>query len=498
MDYATLTTTLLATSFATSLLPLTLRLLPVISQAAQLIGAFLAAEPTPSACHHFETQLQATLRELGRIIVEWTYNHIESDDRHLMPNHLRFDGDWYRRRAKTPNRCVATLFGTITLWRYLYQPIHGVERSIFPLEIRLGLEAGLATPALAEWVAQAMTASTQNTVLAALKCDYGVSWSVASLRTVIAGVAQGMEPHRQDGQVAQVLKWLEQADQSRGGRKAVLAVGRDGLMLPIRGQECYREGATATVSVYDRRGRRLGTVYLGRMPEPGQETLSRQLTALLEAVLAQWTGPLPRLAYITDGGYQQTRYFRRVLKRMRHPRHPGQRLEWEWVVDYYHACEYVYKLSEALFSDAKRAQAWARKMCHWLKTKPRGINRVLHSAAAIRRRRMVVGKKREQYRNACNYLRKRIRFLDYCRYRSNHLPIGSGVTEAACKTVFTQRLKQSGMTWKLEGGQRIVDLRVIQLSGVWSDVYQAYIQAKTLPEIGTQEESGKNKPKKVA
>jgi hypothetical protein len=29
----------------------------------------------------------------------------------------------------------------------------------------------------------------------------------------------------------------------------------------------------------------LGTVYLGRMPEPGQKTLSRQLTALITAVL---------------------------------------------------------------------------------------------------------------------------------------------------------------------------------------------------------------------
>src|SRR5512135_3168283 len=88
-------------------------------------------------CVHLlrEGQLHATLRELGRIILEWTYNHIEPDDRRLMPSHLRFDGDWYRRRAKTPNRCVATLFGTITLWRYLYQPIHGVERSIFPLGV---------------------------------------------------------------------------------------------------------------------------------------------------------------------------------------------------------------------------------------------------------------------------------------------------------------------------------------------------------------------------
>ena len=95
-------------------------------------------------------------------------------------------------------------------------------------------------------------------------------------------------------------------------------------------------------------------------------------------------------------------------------------------------------------------------------------------------------------------MRKRIRFLDYCQYRNNHLPIGSGVTEAACKTVFTQRLKQSGMTWKLEGGQWIVDLRVIQLSGIWPEVYQAYLEAKTLPDMGTQGGIGKNKSKKVA
>ena len=498
MDHATCFRLLSATHFATSLLPLTVRLIPVLTEIGRLIVGFRRAELTPQVGHQFETQLHAQLRELGRIIVAWTFNHIEPRDRRDMPNQMCFQGVWYRRRSKTPNRKVATLFGTITLWRYLYQPLHGVEPSIFPLEIRLGLEVGLATPALTERVGQAAVTSSQNSVLEYLKRTHGVSWSVASLRRVIAGLSEGMESHRHDASVAQVLKWLEQAYASRGGRKPVLAVGRDGLMLPIRGEACYREGATATVSVHDRKGRRLGTVYLGRMPEPGQETLSRQLTAVIEDVLRQWNGPLPRLAYITDGGNHQTQYFRRVLKRMRHPRCPGQRLKWEWVIDYYHASEYIYKLSEALFSDAKRAHGWARKMCRWLKTKPRGIYRVLHSAAAIRRRRMVVGEKRKQYHKAYDYLRKRIRFLDYCEYRRNHLPIGSGVTEAACKTVFTQRLKQSGTTWSLEGGQWIVDLRVVHLSGIWPQVYQAYLQAKILPEMGTQEGSRKRKPRKAA
>src|SRR3954469_2382280 len=497
MDHATVGVTLLATPFAASLGPLTLRLLPVISRVAQLIVAFRAAEPTPSACHQFEAQLQAALRDLGRIIVEWAYNHVEPDDRLLMPDHLRLDGDWYRRRDKSPNRSVATLFGTITLWRYLYRPIHGVERSIFPLEIRLGLAAGRATPALAERVARTAVDATQGTVLADLRRDQGVAWSVATLRAVIAATWEGMAPHLHDAQVAQVLAWLRQADASRGARKPVLAVGRDGVFVPIRGDDSYREAATATLSVHDRAGERLGTVYLGRMPEPGQATLSGQLTALITAVLAGWSGPTPRLAYVTDAGHHPTEYYERVLKPMRHPCRPGERLRWEWVVDYYHACLYIHDLSEALFRDARHAQAWARKMCRWLKEKPRAINRILHSAAAIRSRRVVLGRTKA-YRKAYGYLRAHIRHLDYAEYRRKPLPIGSGVTEAACKTVFSQRLKRSGIAWSEEGGQRIVDLRVIHLSGVWSRVHQSYLQSKMIPDKPTQEGKAKRKPRKAA
>ena len=82
--------------------------------------------------------------------------------RGLQPNH--FHGEYYRRRHKTANRHVATLFGTITLRRFLYQPVEAAERSIFPLEIRLGLAAGIATPALADRVAQYSARCTQNQV----------------------------------------------------------------------------------------------------------------------------------------------------------------------------------------------------------------------------------------------------------------------------------------------------------------------------------------------
>jgi hypothetical protein len=497
MADATWYAALLATPFASSLIPLTLRLIPLIVEVAREIQRFRSGEPTPQATYHFENRLDHLLRGMGREIVDWVYNHLEPHDPERMPIHLHFDGDWYRRRGRTPNRQVATLFGTITLWRFLYQPIHGVERSIFPLEIRLRIEARRATPALAERVAEGAACGPQNAVRALLRRDHGISWSIATLRQVTATLSRGMGPGHRAASVAQVLAWLEQAHSSKGTRKPVLAVGRDGVFVPIRDQDSYREAATATVSVHDRAGRRLGTIYLGRMPEPDQPTLSDQLTALICDVLRSWSGPLPRLAYITDAGHHSTAYYETVLKPMEHPHRPGQQLEWEWVVDFWHACQYIHRMAEELFGGTREGHAWARKMCRWLKGKPHGAFRILHSAAALRKRRGLHGSKK-LFQTAYDYLAHRLRHLNYRRYRQCHLPIGSGVTEAACKTVFTQRLKQAGMSWSLEGGQVIVDLRVIHLSGIWEEVYHWYLQSKMLPEIRTQQGSTKEQPSKAA
>lgn len=492
MSDSTLPAVLLTIPWARVPLALLGRLLPVIRETAQLIQQFRTSDITPTAAFEFENALNGLLREIGRLIVDWVYNHLEPDEPELLPTRLHFDGEYYRRRKKTPNRHVATLFGTITLMRFLYQPVESAESSIFPLEIRLGLEAGIATPALADCVAHYSANCTQNQVREILTRDHGVGWSVKTLRKVTASVSAGMAEHRHAAQVAKVLSWLKQADASSGNRKPVLAAGRDGIFLPIRNEPCYREGATATLSVYDRCGQRLGTVYLGHMPEAGQGTLSDQLTALIEDVLATWNGLLPRLAYVTDAGHHPTEYFDNVLNNMRNHRRPDEYLAWEWVVDYYHACEYISKLAEALFGAAGReVHAWAAKMRKWLKNKPGGINRVLHSAAAVRHKRGLLGTVRA-YEQAYNYLRGHMPFMDYVDYRNRHLPIGSGVTEAACKTVFTQRFKQSGMSWDIEGGQTIVDLRVIHLSGVWGQVRQQYLSSKTLPNIPTQPQLHRN------
>ena len=125
---------------------------------------------------------------------------------------------------------------------------------------------------------------------------------------------------------------------------------------------------TGTVSVLDRRGKRLGTVYLAYTPEPGQQTMSSELTGLCRALLERWQGPWPRLCYVTDAGDNETAYYERVLRRMKHPL-TGAKLEWIRMVDYYHASQRIWTMAEVLFAQGPRTASWARKMQKLLRSR---------------------------------------------------------------------------------------------------------------------------------
>ena len=246
----------------------------------------------------------------------------------------------------------------------------------------------------------------------------------------------------------------------------------------------------------DRRGRRLGTVYLAYVPEFGQGTMSKQLTLLVKEVLRRWQGPLPRLSYVTDSGDNETTYYDKVLARMKHPR-TGAKLEWLRVADYYHASERLWTMAEQLYGKSSRATSWARKMQKWL-LKPSGTYRVLHSAAALRQQHKLRGKKLADFNRAYRYVRDRMRYMRYSDYRKLGIPLGSGVTEAGCKTVYTQRLKLSGMRWQSAGAQRILNLRVLRLSGVWDDAYQRVLRGIQQPQTRGQAAKAKSRAKKAA
>jgi hypothetical protein len=487
-----------ATDCGAAHLPLEDHLQPALQQLLDLAARFRAAAVSPEATLQFEQQLQLHLREMGRQVVEHTCNALEPHDIHVLPKHVRFEGACYTRLGRKTPQHVWTLFGQVCLRRVGYRSTcKDGSPTLFPLVHSLGLIHG-ASPALASQAGRLFCSAgmTQSQVRERLRAEYGVGWGVKKLRQFLAELSERLTPQRHDSQKTRLLELLAQAHASKGKHKPVLAVGRDGITMGIRVKKgsVFEVATTGTLSVYDRSGKRLGTVYLAYAPQPEQTQMSKELTRLVRDVLAAWQGPLPRLCYVTDAGKSETSYYRRVLAVMRHPV-TKQRLKWVRVVDYYHASQRVWTMAERLLGKGRGASCWAVKMLKWLLL-PGGVNRVLHSATAHQWRLGLRGKKKKEFEKAYNYLRKRMKYLRYAQYRAQGIPVGSGVTEAACKTVYTQRLKLSGMRWAKApsrndavGAQTVLNLRVLLLSGVWDHAFLMALKTVKVVKILTNEAS---------
>ena len=262
---------------------------PALQRLGQLVEAFSHQRVTPAEMFRFEQDLHREGRLL-RVTMQWACDRLEASEVQSLPKHVWFEASWYTRlNEKTPQN-VWTRFGQIRLWRVGCRPTDkSGDATIFPLALSLGL-VHRATPALAERAACLLGGSgmTQLQTLERLRQDHGVRWGDAKLRQVTHAVSQALADERHETQVEQLLQWLKQAAASKGKHKPIVSVGRDGITMGIRIRcgRLFEVATTGTVSVLDRRGRRLGTVYLAYIPESGQPTMSRELTGLLRDLLA--------------------------------------------------------------------------------------------------------------------------------------------------------------------------------------------------------------------
>ena len=99
------------------------------------------------------------------------------------------------------------------------------------------------------------------------------------------------------------------------------SVSLDGVMVALRAGEggcaeaCWREASCGTVSFHDAKGKRMKTLYLGRMPESGKVRLKAQLAS--EVAHIRRVRPEIRIGAVADGGRRQLDLPREPLARDR-------------------------------------------------------------------------------------------------------------------------------------------------------------------------------------
>src|SRR5271170_7869561 len=98
------------------------RIEPQLKALFETVVDFLEQPVSAVSTAAFEKEVALRLRELGRQVVETTYNQIEPSSTTELPSTIRWEAVAYRPvGSKTPNRYVASLFGTLTLWRHGYR-----------------------------------------------------------------------------------------------------------------------------------------------------------------------------------------------------------------------------------------------------------------------------------------------------------------------------------------------------------------------------------------
>ena len=79
------------------------------------------------------------------------------------------------------------------------------------------------------------------------------------------------------------------------------------------------------------------------------------------------------------------------------------------------------------------------------------------------------------------FFRKHRQRMLYHALKAEGVAIGSGVVEAANKTLVTQRMKRSGMRWRIAGGQAVLTFRALIKSARFDRAWKAIIGATDTP-----------------
>jgi len=233
-----------------------------------------------------------------------------------------------------------------------------------------------------------------------------------------------------------------------------LVFSLDGAYL-LMSQEGYREAMVGNISLYDSEGERQHTIYFGAAPEYGKASFKKRYEIEIQRLKARYPDAL--CLGIADGAKDNWTFL---------APHVDQQL-----LDFYHVTEYLANASHAVYpkKDQKIARKqWLSAACHQLKHEPQAAQAIYDELDKIEASKLSE-KRQQELKATCTYFKNnKENRMDYAKHVHENLPIGSGVTEAACKTLVKQRLCGSGMRWKKRGARIVLSLRaLVQTTNRW-------------------------------
>jgi hypothetical protein len=400
--------------------------------------------------YDFEKELHARLMEAEREIIGGVMAASDVD-----ADAIEIEGRVHRRVLRSAQTYM-TAAGPVNVERWLYKDRRDpTAHALAALDLKLGIVEGFWTTRAAEqasWVVTQMTPQKAEDLFGRVG---NMEPSKSSLDRLPKALGERWEAERE--KYEQVLREAIVVPEEAYS----IALSIDGVLAPIdggasptevrasaasegrrsKGPAGYREMGCATLAFCDVKGDLISAIRFGRGPESKKLTLKETLRKDLAHVLEHH--PELKLAKITDAGGDNWEYTATLP--------PGPE-----ILDFFHATEHLAAAIAAVYGDGTIATRHKFELLRErLLMEDCGAEAVIDALAYLKRTHPRLAK----VTKVLAYFRKNKNRMRYAQWKREGFMIGSGVVEAACKTLVAQRLKLSGMRWGTRGAQAILTMR---------------------------------------
>jgi len=380
-------------------------------------------------------------------------------------------GDREYHKTKSQEVDYFTCAGKIKIKRTQYKhPVYGT--TVYPLNLRAGIVCDHWTPQAAKIATLATAEMTPYSAEKLFKEIGAMIPSKSSLDRLPKKINQRLDFHSQylaekirehnpipenATQLAVSLDGVHVAIQKLKGQRRFTT---DRSFTKTRGQTIkvhedysrYREASCGTVSYLDKDGELLQTHYYSRMPEERKVKLKSLLEEHVKHALKE--RPDIKIIAIADGAKDNWTFIDETF--------PSATK----ILDFYHAAEHLKKAIDTIYSDPQKATEAFEKQRSILRHSPRGIDKIIDHLTRHYR-----SKPSDGLRCEINYFKSNRTRCNYFETANQCNPIGSGIVEAACKSLVSKRLKCSGMAWRWKGGQAILNFRSYLKSNLFDSLW---------------------------
>lgn len=377
-----------------------------------------------------EECIQSAVNEAGVALSRESLKRFDTDGSPIMTGAVK----WTSKGQV--DKVYQTPYGETRLGRHVYQSSAG-GKTHCPLDIDARIVSS-STPRFAKIISHKVADSATTVVKRDLAENHGRKVSrdfVHQMTEAVGAIAQLKEElwHYETPKLAQPV--------------ASVAVGIDGTCMFIT-EDGWREAMSGTLSLYADDGERLHTIYVGGAPEYGKGAFLKRMAHEITHVTALY--PTATRVGLADGAKCNWTFLAEHTQLQ--------------ILDFWHVAEYLDTFAKAAYpTDDAARHTWLNENRHDLKNNPDAAKRILDHMEKYAAGTIPAAAK-EQIDGVLTYFRNNWPRMSYAYYLSRGLPIGSGVTEAACKTLVKHRLCSSGMRWKEHGAGIVLSLRALVLT----------------------------------